>query len=162
MAKTATMNACKRVAKCTYSPNDSLHVRHCSWLGSIHTDPNSDISNDDASEESAIAFSIISGTAKSTQDEEEEEKQSGIPETAEAESASTPASNEKAAPKKTSKKTQDPLRWFGILVPPALRSAQQTFVSAVEGSVPQLATIARELRNQEIEIGRVRKQIKKS
>lgn len=55
----------------------------------------------------------------------------------------------------------DPLRWFGILVPPALRSAQSNFITAVEGSIPQLANVARELRNQEIEIGRVRKQIKK-
>ena len=84
-----------------------------------------------------------------------------MPETAEAESATTPDSNEKDTSNRTSKKTKDPLRWFGILVPPALRAAQQTFASAVEGSIPQLATIARELRNQEIEIGRVRKQIKK-
>ncbi|KAF1913531.1 hypothetical protein BDU57DRAFT_540941 [Ampelomyces quisqualis] len=62
--------------------------------------------------------------------------------------------------KKTAK-TGDAIRWFGILVPPALRSAQSSFVSAVEGSVPQLATITKDLRIQEIEIGRVRKQIKK-
>jgi hypothetical protein len=62
--------------------------------------------------------------------------------------------------KKTAKAV-DPLRWFGILVPPALRTAQAGFVSAVEGSVPQLATVARDLRSQEMEIGRVKKQIKK-
>jgi hypothetical protein len=62
---------------------------------------------------------------------------------------------------KASEKPTDPLKWFGILVPPALRTAQSTFVGAVEGSIPQLATIARDLRTQEIEIGRVRKQIKK-
>ena len=60
-----------------------------------------------------------------------------------------------------SSKVADPLRWFGILVPPALRTAQTTFTSAVEGPIPQLATIARDLRTQEIEIGRVRKQLKK-
>ncbi|CAO2657706.1 Nn.00g038320.m01.CDS01 [Neocucurbitaria sp. VM-36] len=64
-------------------------------------------------------------------------------------------------PTKATNKVADPLRWFGILVPPALRSAQSAFISAVEGSIPQLATIARDLRTQEIEIGRVRKQIKK-
>ncbi|KAG9187884.1 hypothetical protein G6011_05755 [Alternaria panax] len=69
---------------------------------------------------------------------------------------------EKEKEETTSKeKPADPLRWFGILVPPALRTAQSTFVSAVEGPVPQLATILRDLRTQEIEIGRVRKQIKK-
>ncbi len=58
-------------------------------------------------------------------------------------------------------KSLDPLRWFGILVPPALHTAQSTFINAVEGPIPQLATLARDLRGQEIEIGRVRKQIKK-
>ncbi|KAJ4373841.1 hypothetical protein N0V83_002580 [Neocucurbitaria cava] len=62
---------------------------------------------------------------------------------------------------KDANKIADPLRWFGILVPPALRTAQSAFISAVEGPIPQLATIARDLRSQEIEIGRVRKQIKK-
>ena len=62
---------------------------------------------------------------------------------------------------KSGEKITDPLKWFGILVPPALRTAQSTFVYAVEGPIPQLATIAKDLRTQEIEIGRVRKQIKK-
>jgi hypothetical protein len=62
---------------------------------------------------------------------------------------------------KSTEKPADPLRWFGILVPPALRTAQSTFVSAVEGPIPQLATIVKDLRTQEIEIGRVKKQIKK-
>jgi hypothetical protein len=53
------------------------------------------------------------------------------------------------------------LRWFGVLVPPALRFAQSNFITAVEDTVPQLANVARVLRNQEIEIGRVRKQIKR-
>ncbi|KAE8831614.1 hypothetical protein HRS9139_05856 [Pyrenophora teres f. teres] len=63
--------------------------------------------------------------------------------------------------KKSSEKITYPLKWFGILVPPALRTAQSTFVSIVEGPIPQLATIAKDLRTQEIEIGRVRKQLKK-
>jgi hypothetical protein len=64
-------------------------------------------------------------------------------------------------PTKPKEKSTDPLRWFGILVPPALRTAQSTFIGAVEGPIPQLATIAKDLRTQEIEIGRVKKQIKK-
>lgn len=72
------------------------------------------------------------------------------------ESKENPSTKDKA-----STKVKDPIRWFGILVPPALRTAQQTFTSAFEGPIPQLAAISRDLRNQEIEIGRVRKQIKK-
>ena len=63
--------------------------------------------------------------------------------------------SEKKAP------SNDPIRWFGVLVPPALRSAQTSFVSAIEGPVVELSIFSKELRQQEIEIGRVRKQIKK-
>ena len=78
------------------------------------------------------------------------------------ESASPQEAATEKQPETESKKSTDPLRWFGILVPPALRSAQSTFSTAVDGPVPQLATVARRLRTQEIEIGRVRKQIKKT
>eukprot|EP00918_Siedleckia_nematoides_P027596 GHVU01059493.1.p1 GENE.GHVU01059493.1~~GHVU01059493.1.p1 ORF type:complete len:110 (-),score=8.45 GHVU01059493.1:117-446(-) len=53
----------------------------------------------------------------------------------------------------------DPIRWFGILVPPALRAAQSFFVSSVEDSVPRLIELGRDLRVQEIRIGRLQKQI---
>ncbi|KAF4310405.1 hypothetical protein GTA08_BOTSDO02220 [Botryosphaeria dothidea] len=56
----------------------------------------------------------------------------------------------------------DPIRWFGILVPPALRSAQSTFVKTVEGPVPKLVNLAAEMRELEIEIGRARKAIRKN
>lgn len=56
---------------------------------------------------------------------------------------------------------RDPIRWFGILVPSALRSAQSYFVSALEGPVPEMASLSKDLRQQEIEIGRLRKQLKK-
>ena len=59
------------------------------------------------------------------------------------------------------KVSTDSIRWFGILVPPALRAAQASFVSAVEEPVPRVATLIKELRKQEIDIGRLRKQIKK-
>ncbi|KAF1838518.1 hypothetical protein BDW02DRAFT_564880 [Decorospora gaudefroyi] len=74
---------------------------------------------------------------------------------------STQEQKEPGKPAKADEKSADPLRWFGILVPPALRSAQSTFVGAVEGPIPQLATIARDLRTQEMEIGRVKKMIYK-
>ncbi|KAF2741575.1 hypothetical protein EJ04DRAFT_507343 [Polyplosphaeria fusca] len=56
---------------------------------------------------------------------------------------------------------KDPLRWFGILVPPALRQAQSAFASAVEGPIPEIATLAKDLRRQEVDIARLRKLIKK-
>jgi hypothetical protein len=77
----------------------------------------------------------------------------------EAKASENPEMSEKN--KSTKTRGVDPLRWFGILVPPALRSAQSNFASAIDISVPRLTMVARELRDQEIEIGRVRKQIKK-
>ncbi len=117
-------------------------------------------------------------TPANTQEDPKDEKVPKTPETSSSESASpkeTPPPQQEAAqsnqetekpepePSSSSKanKSLDPIRWFGILVPPALRTAQSTFISAVERPIPQLATLARDLRSQEIEIGRVRKQIKK-
>ncbi|OJD37365.1 uncharacterized protein BKCO1_700050 [Diplodia corticola] len=59
-------------------------------------------------------------------------------------------------------RVDDPIRWFGILVPPALRNAQGRFIQAVEGPVPKLVNVAAGMRELEIEIGRARKAIRKS
>lgn len=67
-----------------------------------------------------------------------------------------------AEKKEKVQKQGDPLRWFGILVPQALRDSQSSFTQAVGGALPRLAIIAREMRNLEIEIGRLKKSIKKS
>ncbi|KAF9699170.1 hypothetical protein EKO04_002732 [Ascochyta lentis] len=61
----------------------------------------------------------------------------------------------------TTPKAPDPLRMFGILVPPALRSAQASFVHAVDGPVVRLARVKGELRALEREIGRVRKGVRR-
>ncbi|KAF2007507.1 hypothetical protein P154DRAFT_517204 [Amniculicola lignicola CBS 123094] len=71
------------------------------------------------------------------------------------------SSQEDDSPAEEKKKSTDPLRWFGILIPPPLRAAQASFVEAAEGPIPHLASLVKRLRRQEIEIGRVRKQIKK-
>jgi len=62
---------------------------------------------------------------------------------------------------KQSSLVKDPLKWFGILVPPTLRTAQSQFIAAVQGPLPQLATTLKEMRRMESEIGRLRKTIKK-
>jgi len=58
-------------------------------------------------------------------------------------------------------KLVDPLRWFGILIPPALRSAQGSFVQAVEGPLPGLINIMKEMRSLESEVRRLRKDVKR-
>ena len=62
----------------------------------------------------------------------------------------------------TKPKAMDPIRMFGILVPPALRSAQASFNEAVDGPVVRVAAVAGELRALEREIGRARKAVRKA
>lgn len=57
---------------------------------------------------------------------------------------------------------RDPLNWFGILVPPALRASQSSFRSAVIDMIPALASTTNEMKEVEIEVRRVRKRLKKA
>ena len=56
--------------------------------------------------------------------------------------------------------TNDPLKWFGILIPPALRVSQAAFQNAIT-MVPKLAALDVEMRALEIEIRRTRKKVKR-
>ncbi|MCJ1226137.1 hypothetical protein MMC12_002786 [Toensbergia leucococca] len=56
-------------------------------------------------------------------------------------------------------KARDPLHWFGILVPPALRSTQKEFKNAVLTIIPALANIVQEMMELEVEIKRMREEI---
>ncbi|KAI5235423.1 hypothetical protein E4T43_09284 [Aureobasidium subglaciale] len=60
------------------------------------------------------------------------------------------------------KKPRDPLHWYGILVPPSLRSSQKAFVSALESPVIDAASSAQALRHVALEIRKLRKDIKKA
>lgn len=56
----------------------------------------------------------------------------------------------------------DPIKWFGILVPAALRTAQSDFAACFDnGHIAQAAQSARRLRLLEAEIRRVRKEIRR-
>ncbi len=58
------------------------------------------------------------------------------------------------------KKSTDPLRWFGILTPAALRQAQGHAVTAVEDIIPRLATVSGEMAALELAVRRARKKRK--
>lgn len=66
-----------------------------------------------------------------------------------------------AARQKNEKSKPDPIHMFGVLVPQALRQAQESFVKAVAGSVPRLVELDGEMRELEIEIRRMRKTLAK-
>lgn len=55
------------------------------------------------------------------------------------------------------RRANDPLRWFGVLTPLALRQTQACAVDAVERVVPRLATVDAAMRALEIEVRRARK-----
>ena len=104
---------------------------------------------------------IESRSANNEKDEEkteQREKDESIP--APAAGDADNGGDEKTEPAKSI--VVDPIRMFGILVPPALRSAQASFTEAVDGPVMRLAEVTGELRALEREIGRTRKSIRKA
>lgn len=79
---------------------------------------------------------------------------------------STDGQDEKASPAEADAASElpvsDPLKWFGVLVPPALRVSQNSFRNAVTETVPSLANISNEMRALEVDIRRVRKKIRRA
>ncbi|KEQ61330.1 uncharacterized protein M437DRAFT_17531, partial [Aureobasidium melanogenum CBS 110374] len=59
------------------------------------------------------------------------------------------------------KKVRDPIHWYGILVPPSLRSSQTSFKSAIQNPIIEAANSAQALRHVSMEIRKLRKDIKK-
>ncbi|EUC30756.1 hypothetical protein COCCADRAFT_7270 [Bipolaris zeicola 26-R-13] len=146
------------IRKVRVSEGQTSDVPHFSVHKSDPSDENVDASDDASKKEDAQESKDDSEHVTPTAPESKQEEE---PKTTSKTEESSPASEETKEKTKTTKKSNDPLKWFGILVPPALRTAQSAFVNAVEAPIPQLATLARDMRMQEIEIGRVRKQIKK-
>ncbi|OHF02637.1 hypothetical protein CORC01_02033 [Colletotrichum orchidophilum] len=64
---------------------------------------------------------------------------------------------EREKEKKTKKKSNDPLRWFGILAPMPLRQAQTLSVQAVQDIIPRLVSVDAEMKDIEIEVRRAKK-----
>lgn len=56
-------------------------------------------------------------------------------------------------------RSDDPIHWYGILVPPSLRTAQRSFTQAIQGQVPELAGTIVEMRALEERITRLRKEL---
>ncbi|PLN82147.1 hypothetical protein BDW42DRAFT_167241 [Aspergillus taichungensis] len=71
--------------------------------------------------------------------------------------------DQQADPKPQSSKqkprSSDPLRWYGILVPQSLRSAQKSFAEAVDGPMTELAGVIVEMQAVEKQVTRVRSEL---
>lgn len=61
------------------------------------------------------------------------------------------------APKKS--RPSDPLYWYGILVPPSLRTAQKSFADGIQNEVPALAAVVVEMRGLEDKVNKLRTEI---
>lgn len=60
---------------------------------------------------------------------------------------------------KTKFHSDDPIHWYGILVPASLRNAQRSFTEAVQSEVPELAGVVVEMRALEQRITKLRTEI---
>lgn len=87
----------------------------------------------------------------------------GTPEPKPAQSASDgdAAQRQEKPPTKTPLES-DPLKWFGILLPGALRSSQASFVAAIDETVAEAVNSAKGMRSTEVEIRKLRKEIRKA
>ncbi|KAJ6009693.1 hypothetical protein N7522_004709 [Penicillium canescens] len=85
--------------------------------------------------------------------------QQTTPETPETSEDGSPTAEKK--PKANRKKfhTDDPLHWYGILVPQSLRRAQRSFANAIDTEVPELASTTSEMRTLEEQITKLRAQL---
>lgn len=59
-------------------------------------------------------------------------------------------------------KVVDPIKWFGMMTPPALKASQASFIRVVGDSIPNLINLVSEIKTMEISIGRLQKSLKKS
>jgi hypothetical protein len=83
-----------------------------------------------------------------------------MPETPEpSEAGSSSADMEPPKPNRKKFHSDDPIHWYGILVPQSLRRAQHSFASAIDTEVPELASTTIEMRTLEEKITKLRAQL---
>ena len=59
-------------------------------------------------------------------------------------------------------RSDDPISWYGILVPSSLKSAQKSFIEAVDGGIPQLVSVMQDMRCLEDMVYDLRREIEGS
>lgn len=110
-------------------------------------------SDKDSSEKSPGSNKELGGEKQEDKPSEQGEKEH--PE--EQEQEDRPNDKEKAH-----NKIRDPLHWYGILVPPSLRSSQKSFSSAIHDPVIDAVNSAQALHRVDMDIRKLRKDIKKA
>ena len=111
------------------------------------------------------SFSLIPHPSfPSTHSSEENDRESVNPEPTETSDRTDDFTKtpEEAANADSEQSPPNPLNWFGILVPPALRQCQAAFKSAASGILPALANTTKEMKEVELEVRRTRKKLRKA
>ncbi|KAK5937761.1 hypothetical protein PMZ80_009890 [Knufia obscura] len=70
-----------------------------------------------------------------------------------------PEENSSAERKKQDPATRDPITWFGLLAPPALRQCQSHFIQAAENQIPKLLSVQSRMQYLEENIWKVREDL---
>ncbi|KAK4609001.1 hypothetical protein CLAFUW4_14558 [Fulvia fulva] len=109
-------------------------------------------------EEETLSGKLSKATFDSKVETSAEEKSKSEPQSA------TSTDNNEEASAKPPVDAHDPIRQFGILLPPALRTAQNSFNSAVlnDDCIAKAVEAARGMRRVEAEIRKLRKEARKS
>ncbi|KAL8820961.1 MAG: hypothetical protein Q9223_000915 [Gallowayella weberi] len=144
------------LAQANFSNHNLLHYGQDFYddrmqaLTTFYINPSTDELDDSTTVEQSlhdtISLTTMPPTGKSAETRQTIQKEDS--ETSQRETSSEPA-------------IPDPLKWFGILVPPALRATQMSFKHAVIEAIPLLANLTNEMKSMEIEIRRMRKKIKR-
>ncbi|PGH09544.1 hypothetical protein GX51_00650 [Blastomyces parvus] len=101
---------------------------------------------------------LSSVNVKETKDTESKDDETGPSSSSPSRSSDPNEPDRFTGPEKssTNRQSSNPLNWFGILVPPALRTAQQSFYTALEGPITTLAGVITEMREVEREVEALR------
>jgi hypothetical protein len=109
------------------------------------------------SDASFLKSNEVSPSASDDSNGDGDERQKGQGKGEEEERAPVSEQQKQKQKPKSKDKATDPLRWFGILTPLALRQAQVQAIKAVEEIIPRLATLSVEMAAVELEVRRARK-----
>jgi coiled-coil domain-containing protein 115 len=72
--------------------------------------------------------------------------------------ASPPVEKPTTPTKQNPRTYPDPLNWYGLLVPPSLRAAQASFISAVDNQIPLLLNTQAQMTKLEVQIRALRRE----
>lgn len=132
----------------------------------VSISPDNDKENESTVKVTVHKKSIRATTEADENEKDVAEKQQPTPPASPTESKVPPKlpKQDTASPKdsETSIQPKDPLKWFGILVPQSLRSAQASFASAMDSPASDAVNASRGMRQVEIEIRKLRKDIRKA